>query len=150
LIVSFTQPKFGSLADKIGRKPLIAASAASFFLFPLFYAFAKNWLHLAAVHAVLGFSMASFSVSSTSYILDSAAIGRRGTYTGAYNLVFGFASFLGSFAGGTFADYLSAANGVEQVVFIGLVTSAIMRLMTSVGFMTIKETLPKRIDVEAN
>lgn len=144
LMVSFTQPKFGSLADKIGRKPLIAASAASFFLFPLLYAFAKNWLHLAAIHAILGFSMSCFSVSSTSYILDSAPIGRRGTYIGAYNLVFGFVSFLGSLAGGTFADYLSAANGVEQVVFIGLVLSAVMRLITSVGFMTIKETLPQR------
>lgn len=53
LVVSFTQPKFGSLADKIGRKPLISASAASFFLFPLFYAFAENWLHLAAINAIL-------------------------------------------------------------------------------------------------
>ena len=144
LIVSFTQPKFGSLADKIGRKPLIAASAASFFLFPLFYAFARDWIHLAAIHAILGLAMACFSVSSTSYILDSAPIGRRGTYTGAYNLVFGFASFLGSFAGGTFADYLSAANGIEQVVFIGLTTSTVMRLISSIGFMKIRETLPKR------
>lgn len=143
LVVSFTQPKFGSIADKIGRKPLIVASSVSFFLFPLLYAFAKHWLHLVAIHALLAFSMSASSVSATAYILDSAPIGKRDTYTGTYNLIFGLSAFLGSLAGGIFADYLSAANGVEQVIFIGLVTSAMLRLITSVGFLAIKETFPK-------
>lgn len=144
IVVSFTQPKFGSIADKIGRKPLIAASSASFFLFPLLYALATHWLHLVAIHALLAFSMSESNVSTTAYILDSAPIGKRGIYTGAYNLFFGLTTFLGSLAGGIFGDYLSAANGVEQVIFTGLVASAILRLITSTGFLAIKETSPKK------
>ena len=144
LVASLTQPKFGSIADRIGRKPLLIVSHASFLLFPLLYAFASHWLQLLATNAILAFSMSASMVTTTAYILDSAPIGRRATYTGAYNLIFGFASFLGSFIGGIFTDYLSASNGTQQVIFIGLICSAVLRLITSMGFLAIKETLPKR------
>lgn len=144
LVASLTQPKFGSIADRIGRKPLLVASYASFLLFPLLYAFANHWLQLLATNAILAFSMSASMVTTTAYILDSAPIGERATYTGAYNLIFGFTSFLGSFTGGIFTDYLSASNETQQVIFIGLICSALLRLITSMGFLAIKETLPPK------
>ncbi|UCC33583.1 MAG: MFS transporter [Candidatus Bathyarchaeota archaeon] len=142
LVASLTQPKFGSIADRIGRKPLIVASHASFVLFPLMYAFANHWLHLLASNAILGFALAASIVTTTAYILDSAPIGKRATYTGAYNLIIGCSSFLGSFVGGVFTDYLSTSNGVHPVIFMGLICSAALRLITSMGFLTIVETIP--------
>jgi MFS family permease len=80
-------------------------------------------------------------VTTTTYILDSAPVARRATYTASYNLIFGISTFLGSLGGGMFADSLSAINGTHQTIFTGLIISAIMRLITSISFLAIKETL---------
>jgi len=141
LVTALAQPKLGAIADKIGRKPVLILGRASFFLFPLLYAFSTHWLHLLAVGVALSAFIAADVVTTTTYILDSAPIDRRTTYTALYNLIYGIATFLGSLAGGAFAESLSALNGVHQTVFVGLIISAIMRIVASTSFLTIKETL---------
>lgn len=42
LVTALTQPKLGSIADKIGRKPVLIVGRASFFLFPLLCARARK------------------------------------------------------------------------------------------------------------
>jgi MFS family permease len=145
LVTALTQPKFGSIADKIGRKPVLVVGRAAFFLFPLLYAFSTSWLHLLAIHVLLSAFISAVMVTTTTYILDSAPVARRATYTASYNLIFGTATFLGSLAGGIFADSLSALNDIHQIIFTGLIISAIMRLIASTSFLTIKETLPRKV-----
>jgi len=144
LVTAFTQPKLGSIADKIGRKPVLVVGRAAFFLFPLLYAFSTSWLHLLAIHVILSAFISAVMVTTTTYILDSAPVTRRATYTASYNLIFGIATFLGSLAGGTFADSLFTSNGTHQTIFTGLIISSIMRLIASTSFLTIKETLPRK------
>ncbi|MFQ6086744.1 MAG: MFS transporter [Candidatus Bathyarchaeia archaeon] len=144
LVTALTQPKLGSIADKIGRKPVLVVGRAAFFMFPLLYAFSTSWLHLLAIHLILSFFTSAVMVTTTTYILDSAPAARRATYTASYNLIFGLATFLGSLVGGMFADGLSALNGIQQTIFTGLIISAIMRLIASTSFLKIKETLHER------
>jgi len=142
-IVSLTQPKFGSVIDRVGRKPILVISRTSFFLFPLLYAFATNWLHLLAINVLLSFSMSASMVSFRAYIIDSAPIGRRGNYIAATNMIAGLATFLGSLVGGLFTSQLSVSMGVERALFTGLIFSAVLRLISSSGLLLIKETFHK-------
>jgi MFS family permease len=144
LVTALTQPKLGAIADKIGRKPVIVVGRAFFFLFPLLYAFSTSWLHLLAIHVILSAFISAVMVTTTTYILDSAPVTRRATYTASHNLIFGISTFLGSLVGGAFADSLSALNGKHQTIFTGLIISAVMRLIASTSFLAIKETLPKK------
>jgi MFS family permease len=144
LVTAFTQPKLGAIADKIGRKPVLVVGRASFFLFPLLYAFSTSWLHLLAIHVLLAAFISAVMVTTTTYILDSAPITRRATYTATYNLIFGVSTFLGSLAGGIFANSLSALIGRNQTIFAGLIISSVMRLLASTSFLAIKETLFQR------
>jgi len=72
LVTSIAQPKFGSLIDKFGRKPILIVSRVSFFLYPLLYAFATDWLHLLAINVLLSVSMSASMVSFSAYIMDSS------------------------------------------------------------------------------
>jgi len=141
LVTALTQPKLGAIADKIGRKPVLILGRASFFLFPLLYAFSTHWLHILVVNVTLSAFIAADVVTTTTYILDFAPTDRRTTYTASYNLIYGIATFLGSLAGGVFAESLSALNGIHQTIFAGLIISAIMRIIAGTSFLTIKETL---------
>ena len=142
LLMSITQPKFGSFIDRVGRRLPLIVSRASFFLFPLLYAFATEWLHLLLINVLLSFPMSAVIVSLTAYIMDSAPPGRRANYTAATNMIYGLAAFLGSLIGGIFTMWLSASIGMRQALFIGLVSSATLRLISSLSLLLIRETLP--------
>lgn len=142
LLTSLAQPGMGSIADRTGRKPLLVASRASYFLYPLLYAFARNWLQLLAIEISFTASLSAVTVSSTAYILDSAPEGQRAVYAAANNLVFGLAAFLGATSGGALTHLLSITMGMGKAVFTGLIASAALRLAASAGFLAIKETLP--------
>ena len=142
-IAGIVQPKFGSLIDKFGRKPVLVLSRVSFFLYPLLYAFATSWLHLLAVNVLLSFSMSAATVSFSAYIMDSSPLGMRANYVAASNMVLGIATFLGSITGGVFTSQISSSIGPEKALFTGLVFSAVLRLISSLSLLFIKETLPK-------
>lgn len=142
-ITSIFQPKLGSAIDRFGRKPLLVISRASLFLFPLLYAFATSWLHLLAINALLAISISASTISVSAYMMDSAPLGLRANYAALTNMIMGVATFLGSLTGGIFTNQLSVLMDEKQALFIGLITSALLRLTTSLGFLFIKETLSK-------
>ena len=142
-VVTLTQPKFGVLIDRVGRKPVLMLGRASLFLFPLLYAFAKSWIHLLVINTLLSLSVSASTVSLKAYIMDSAPLGRRANYVAAVNLVSGLTTSLGSLTSGVFTSQLSISLGAERALFIGLVFSAILRLVSSSGFLLIRETLKK-------
>jgi len=72
--------------------------------------------------------------------MDSAPPGMRANYAAASNLIMGISTFVGSMTGGVITGYLSASLGAEQALFYGLITSAVLRLLSSIGFLLIKET----------
>jgi len=84
--------------------------------------------------------MSADMVTTTTYILDSAPLGKRATYTAANSLIFGLMAFLGSLVGGAFTDCLLTSMNKEQAIFTGLMVSAGLRIITSAGFLFIKET----------
>lgn len=147
LITSIFQPKMGSAMDRFGRKPFLFISRFSLFLFPLLYAFATNWLQLLTINALLAISTSALTISLSAYIMDSAPSGLRANYVASTNMVMGIATFLGSLVGGVFTSYLSDLIGEKQALFIGLITSSLLRLIASLGFLFIKETLPKDRDI---
>ena len=144
LVTSIAQPKFGSLIDRFGRKPILIVSRASFSLYPLLYAFATDWLHLLAINMLLSVSMSASMVSFSAYIMDSSPPGMRANYAAASNMIMGIATFLGSITGGVFTSQLSTSTGAELALFTGLVSSAVLRLITSLGLLLIKETIRAR------
>jgi len=141
LFTSVLQPKAGALVDKFGRKRILAMSRISFFLYPLLYAMARSWIHLLLINMAFSFSMSAAMVSSLAYMMDSAPLGMRANYAAASNLVMGISTFLGSMTGGIITGHLSAFISFEQALFYGLVTSAILRFLSSLGFLFIKETV---------
>ena len=82
-------------------------------------------------------------ISISAYIMDSAPLGLRANYAASANMIMGTAAFLGSLTGGVFTNQLSALMDERQALFIGLIASSFLRLITSLGFLFIKETLPK-------
>jgi len=143
LIVTVSQPKFGDLIDKAGRKPFLVASRASLSLYPLLYAYAQNWLHLLGIHMLLSIPLSALMVSFSAYVMDSAPPGLRANFIATVNMVLGLSTFLGSLAGGAFVGYLSNVKAVDNPLFWGLMISVILRLISSAGLFFIKETLDK-------
>ena len=143
-LTSITQPKFGSIVDRFGRKPILIVSQAALSLYPLLYAFATHWLHLFAINVLLSIPMSASNVSFSAYIMDSAPPGLRANYAASANMIVGIAAFLGSLAGGTLTSYLSTIVGAERALFLGLILSSFLRLASALGFLFIKETLLKR------
>ena len=143
-LTSLTQPKFGSIIDRFGRKPILIVSRSALFLYPLFYAFATHWFHLFATSVLLSIPMSAANVSFSAYIMDSAPPGLRANYAASASMIIGIAAFLGSLAGGASASYLSTIVGAERALFLSLIFSSFLRLVSSFGFLFIKETLPKR------
>ncbi len=140
LLITITQPKFGSLVDRVGRRPFLILGRASLTLYPLLYAFAESWLHLLAIHMFLAFPTSSLMVSFSAYIMDSAPPGLRANYIAIVNFVLGLSTFTGSLAGGVYTGYLSNVKGIVNPLFWGLITSAALRIISSFGLFFIKET----------
>ncbi|RJS92297.1 MFS transporter [Candidatus Bathyarchaeota archaeon] len=142
-VTSITQPKLGSIIDRFGRKPVLIISRLSFFLYPLVYGFATDWLQLLAINALLSVSNSAAMVSFSAYIMDSSPLGLRANYVASTNMIMGIATFLGSLTGGAFASQLSSSIGEEKALFVSLMLAALLRLISSLGLLLIKETLPK-------
>ena len=143
-LTSITQPKFDSIIDRFGRKPILIVSRTALSLYPLLYAFATHWLHLFAINILLSIPISASNVSFSAYIMDSAPPGLRANYAASANMIMGIAAFLGFLAGGTLTSYLSTIVGTERALFLGLILSSSLRLASALGFFFIKEILPKR------
>ena len=143
LMMALTQRRFGSVLDKFGRRPVLVASSCTMCLFPLWYALARTWTQLAVANAFMGIAMSAMFVARPTYILDSAPEGKRATYAASNSVVFGLGSSIGSLTGGSLGSHLLSSTDFHGALSTGLLFSALLRLVTGLGFLLVKETSPR-------
>jgi len=130
----------GRLADRAGRKPLLAIGRGGLFLVPLIYAFASSIYELILVDFVIGILMASSDVALSAYLLDTSPRGLRGSYMGLFNALTGLFTFVGSITGGYFMDFLmSQGFGFQESMSLVYGVSASGRLIGGVLYVTLRE-----------
>jgi len=137
LVSSMAQPKLGSLMDRVGRRPLIVSSRVLMGLAPILYAIATQWWHIAIGEFFLGFGMAAWMSSESTYIIDLAPGELRATYLASSTAAFGVASFIGSNVGGFIIEtYFSGLEGLNN----GLFLSAALRFIFGFAYITAYES----------
>lgn len=97
-------PFFGRLSDRVGRKPIIILSMASFSLVFLLYALSRSFLHIISVLILEGGMWAAFGAVTPAFIADIAKERERGEYMGIYNQAWYAGWAIGPFLGGFLAD----------------------------------------------
>jgi MFS family permease len=97
-------PFFGKLSDRVGRKPIIILSMASFSLVFLLYALSRSFLHIISVLILEGGMWAAFGAVMPAFIADIAQERERGAYMGIYNQAWYTGWAIGPFLGGFLAD----------------------------------------------
>jgi len=97
-------PVFGRLSDKIGRKPIIILSMASFSLVFLLYSLSRSFLHILPVLILEGGMWAAFGAVTPAFVADIAKERERGEYMGIYNQAWYTGWAIGPFLGGFLAD----------------------------------------------
>ena len=97
-------PIFGRLSDKIGRKPIIILSMASFSLVFFLYSLSRSFLHILPVLILEGGMWAAFGAVTPAFVADIAKERERGEYMGIYNQAWYTGWAIGPFLGGFLAE----------------------------------------------
>ena len=96
------------------------------------------------MNVLLGPFLSAVFVAWPAFILDSAPEGRQATYSGANSFTFGFGSFIGSLVGGYFVNLLSSLIQFNRALSLGLILSAVIRLLSGLSFLVVSETGPRK------
>ncbi|MFZ2070280.1 MAG: MFS transporter [Halobacteriota archaeon] len=96
-------PIFGKLSDRVGRKPIIILSIASFSLVFLLYSLSRSFLHILPIQILEGGMWAAFGAVTPAFIADIAKERERGEYMGIYNQAWYTGWAIGPFLGGVLA-----------------------------------------------
>jgi MFS family permease len=138
LISALSQRRIGVVMDSIGRKPIILMSRLTMAIAPLAYAFATEWWQIALGEFFLGFGMAAWMSSESTYIIDLAPGELRATYLASSTAAFGVASFIGSNLGGYVIEtYFSGIEGLNN----GLILSSALRILFGLAYLSAYESL---------
>lgn len=136
----------GVLTDRYGRKPIIIVSRSVIFLAPLSHALGAitgNFWFLLPSNIAGGFLTGLFIVSSTAWLLDSAPKVYRGTVVALFNFFTGLSAFCAAMVSGLLLDYLVLFIPYASVVIAMMLTIVVIRIIVSMGYLTINETLVK-------
>jgi len=137
LISTLSQRRIGAIMDRIGRKPIILMSRLTMAIAPITYALATQWWHIAIGEFFLGFGMAAWMSSESTYIIDLAPGELRATYLASSTAAFGVASFIGSNLGGYIIDtYFMGLAGLNK----GLFLSSALRVLFGLAYLTAFES----------
>jgi MFS transporter, MHS family, shikimate and dehydroshikimate transport protein len=116
LIEVFTIPLFGSLSDRVGRKPLLIGGAAllAVWTFPFFYLLDTRSPFLIILATVVGLAIAHAAVYGTQASFYAELFGTRVRYSGA-SLSYQMAGIFGGALAPIIATALLAAGGTNLV-----------------------------------
>ncbi len=103
-------PVFGRLSDKIGRKPILVASMAIFFVVFLLYSSAGTFLEIFPIQALEGIGWSALGATTSALIADIAPPNIRGTAMGMYNMTWYLGWVIGPALGGWLAEVLGFKN----------------------------------------
>ncbi|RMG42042.1 MAG: MFS transporter [Methanobacteriota archaeon] len=103
--------RMGSLIDRIGERRSIIYGFITFTIVPLNFAFATEWWHLIPAQIIAGVGIGFGFTALQTYILEIAGSEKAGNYQGTYNLLWGALTFVGSYFGGWFLQWLKGTVG---------------------------------------
>ena len=118
------RPVTGWAADRWGRRPLMLAGAAVFFLSPFGYWAAASIVALLLVRLFHGCGMGLFPTAASAFVADVAPPARRGELLGLFGTASSVAMALGPWVGVTLLDLygwsaLLATSGVAALGAVG-------------------------------
>ncbi|MHA1967109.1 MAG: MFS transporter [Candidatus Hodarchaeales archaeon] len=111
------------------------------FLIPLVLFFARNWYELAIANMIGGIGYGLYYVAMTAYIIDSAPEHSKGNYIGAFSLIMGLSTFLGSISMGIATEILINFVGKWDAIYSMLLVVIIFRFVGGLNFYFVKEPI---------
>jgi len=133
LITKFAMmPVWGKLSDKYGTKKVLVLAGFLMPATPILWIFSTNIYYLMFAQVFAGFSWAGFDIASFNFIFDTTKREKRATCVAYYNVLTGFAIFVGAILGGLIVKYNSFFWSKYYIVFI---ISFVMRYAASFIFL---------------
>jgi MFS family permease len=119
----------GTMADKIGRRPLMIIGAVGYPLFAIGVVFSRTTVHFVGIKLLVEIFGALFWIAFWAYIYDTIHRGEEGKGIAHANMVVGAGNIIAPFVGGLIISYygfahlfyLAAIIGVMNIIFISLV-----------------------------
>ncbi len=133
----------GYLIDKRGKK-IGFWGRRVMFLIPIVLFFARNWIELTISNIIGGFGYGLYFVTINAYIIDSAPEESKGNYVGAYQLIMGIVTFIGSISMGIATEFLIGSIGKWSAIYTMLLVVVVLRFIGGVAFFFVEE--PKKPD----
>jgi MFS family permease len=131
----------GYLIDKRGKK-IGFWGRRVMFLIPLVLFFARNWVELTLGNIIGGFGFGLYYVTNNAYIIDSAPEESKGHYVGAYQLIMGVVTFIGSISMGIATEIVISFVGKWSAIYTMLLVVVVFRFIGGVAFFLVDE--PKK------
>lgn len=145
---SLSQFYLGKIVDRFGRKPVIVVSRILLPLYPFLFILSQNMCYVYLANFIGGVSNGLSMVAISAYILDISQEHERGTYFATYNTLYGLATFVGSIFSGYLGMFFQMFQSEIQALNTVLSISVIMRTITAMLYLTLKETkkiIPTRL-----
>lgn len=120
----------GILAEKMGRKFVILLGSLLIFTAYVIFVSARTAIHLIAGCLATGYGFATFTNSSSLYVMDIAPYNKRAAYLGILSSSMVIAGIVGPPIGG----YVSERYGLVSPFFVSLPASAIVISLIYAGF----------------
>lgn len=153
----------GKLGDRFGRKPVMLISRAIMFSVSLLYIPAiltGSWYYVIPTNIVSGFGNGVFLVMMNAYALDLSDEKTMGSYSGLSQVTWGIATFIAALLAGVIADAiefraitvlgLSEIDAAKRMAIILVIAIAVMRVIATIGYFFVKESLPKEMRSKNN
>ena len=127
---ALVSPSIGKLSDRIGRKPVMAASMAGFTVAFLAYSMVDNVIYVFPIQALEGATWAAMGTVASAFIADMIPTERRGWAMGVYERMW----FIGWIVGPVFGGYLADTIGFRTTLLVGsiLTITGLILLLTKV------------------
>ena len=135
----------GKMIDKYGKK-IGFNGRKIMFLIPLVLFFARNWVELAIGNLIGGIGYGLYFITTTAYIIDSAPEDSKGKYVGAYQLIMGLSTFLGSLSMGVITEFLIPLLGKWPAIYTLILVVMFLRILGGLAFYFVDEPVKPNLE----
>ena len=132
-------PFWGTLSDRIGRRPVMLISIALTVLASVFFAFTNSLLFLILSRVFAGIGSANISAAQA-YIADITAPEERAKNMGFIGAAFGLGFIFGPPIGG----FLKSMSGAGSVEYVGWFSAVLGTLNLLLAFLFLKESIQEK------